>query len=127
MSALRSRLADVNPEIRLIKSIAVATLQDLALCSAYEAVSDYFLLDTKGRLPGGNGSQFDWSVLNAYEGPPPFILSGGIGPEDAGRIMALDNPHCIGIDCNSRFETAPAIKDIDTLRNFTRQLKNRAQ
>lgn len=126
MSVLRSQLAAVNPGIRLIKSIAVATLPDIERCRAYETVSDYFLLDTKGKLPGGNGIQFDWSVLSAYAGPLPFILSGGIGLEDAGRVAALDNPHFAGIDLNSRFEAAPAIKDIDTLRHFTRQLKDRA-
>ena len=47
----------------------------------YEAVCDYFLFDTKGKLPGGNGYTFNWNVLKDYPSTKPFFLSGGIGLE----------------------------------------------
>lgn len=106
------------PGVRIVKSLAVAGPEDLAQAEAYADVCDAFLFDTKGKLPGGNGRQFDWSVLQRYRGRLPFLLSGGIGPDDAQRIRAFDVPGCIGIDLNSRFETAPGLKDVDALRSF---------
>lgn len=106
------------PGVRIVKSLAVAGPEDLAQAEAYADVCDAFLFDTKGKLPGGNGHQFDWSVLQRYRGRLPFLLSGGIGPDDAQRIRAFDVPGCIGIDLNSRFETAPGLKDVDALRTF---------
>ena len=70
----------------------------------------------------GSGSQFDWSVLDAYDGDKPFLLSGGIGPDDAHRIQAFHHPQCIGIDLNSRFELSPGFKDINKLKTFIQAL-----
>ena len=106
------------PGVRIVKSLAVAGPEDLEQAEAYADVCDAFLFDTKGKLPGGNGRQFDWSVLQRYQGRLPFLLSGGIGPDDAQRIRAFEVPGCIGIDLNSRFETAPGLKDVDALRTF---------
>ena len=109
--------------VRVVKALAVNGPEDLAQTAVYEDVCDAFLFDTKGRLPGGNGQQFDWNVLRFYTGRLPFLLSGGIGPEDAQRIRAFDVPGCIGIDLNSRFETAPGLKDVEALRTFIETIK----
>ena len=69
-------------------------------------------------MVGGNGTKFDWSVLESYQGDTPFILSGGIGPEDAQKVKAFHHPRLAGIDLNSRFEIAPALKDINQLKQF---------
>ena len=124
LHALRESVADVNPDIRLIKSLAVKEPEDLAQTSAYEEVCDAFLFDAKGRLPGGNGHQFDWSVLKQYKGRLPFLLSGGIGPGDEARIREFDVPGCIGIDLNSRFETAPGLKDVQALKTFIESVRS---
>jgi len=73
---------------------------------------------------GGNGEKFDWQVLSHYEGSTPFLLSGGIGPEDAQRLKGFSHPRCIGIDLNSRFELAPGLKDIELLKRFIQTYKN---
>ena len=79
-------------------------------------------------LPGGTGCQFDWSILSAYHGSTPFLLSGGIGANDAQRLRALRAldgfpiEQCVGIDLNSRFEVAPALKDINKLKEFIKKL-----
>ena len=114
IAALKERL----PAVRIVKSLAVKGPEDLAQAASYEDVCDAFLFDTKGKLPGGNGQQFDWSVLRAYRGRLPFLLSGGIGPDDGARIRAFDVPGCLGIDLNSRFETAPGRKDVEALKSF---------
>ena len=119
ISTLKKRL----PAIRIIKSLAVASPEDLAQTAAYESVCEAFLFDAKGRLPGGNGYQFDWSVLRRYKGRLPFLLSGGIGPGDERRIREFSVPGCIGIDLNSRFETAPGLKDVAALRTFIETIR----
>ena len=105
-------------EWEIIKAFNIATPSDLESTKPYEGIADYFLFDTKGKSVGGNGEKFDWNVLNHYNGDTPFLLSGGIGPDDAERIkalFALDGfpiDKCIGIDLNSGFETAPAMKQL---------------
>jgi len=113
---------DIRPGIKFIKTISIGSRNDLAAYKDYEDCADYFLFDTKCAEVGGSGQQFDWSVLDAYDGPKPFLLSGGIGPDDAGRVRAFSHPRCVGIDLNSRFETAPAVKDIQKLKAFLDQL-----
>ena len=123
--SLRSLCGD---SIAIIKVFNIATAADLAATSPYAGLVDYFLFDTKGPSAGGNGEKFDWSILDAYNGDTPFLLSGGIGPDDAERILRstsgrsqgenYHHPKCIGIDLNSRFEIEPGIKDIIKLKTF---------
>ena len=121
------RVADGFPvDIRLIKALSISSRNDIATYRTYEGLVDFFLFDTKAQLPGGSGQQFDWSVLSAYDGNTPFLLSGGIGPDDAERLTDHPSPltskHCLGIDLNSRFEVAPALKDINKLKTFIESL-----
>ena len=115
---------DIRPGIKIIKAISVETVDDIATYKDYDDCVDYFLFDTKCKTVGGSGEQFDWSILDAYDGELPFLLSGGIGPDDAERVRAFHHPKCIGIDLNSRFETEPGIKDVDALRRFLSQLSH---
>ena len=122
---LRQAIADqgaatIPPQI--IKAFSIATSEDLEQVRVYEGLADYFLFDTKGPSAGGNGVQFDWQVLADYHGETPFLLSGGIGPEDAAHIRAFHHPRCIGIDLNSRFEQSPGLKDINKLKTFIQSL-----
>ena len=106
----------------IVKAFNIATKVDLEAVKPYEGIVDYFLFDTKGPSVGGNGAKFDWSVLADYVGATPFLLSGGIGPDDAARVRNFSHPRCIGIDLNSCFETAPAVKDTAALSRFLSQL-----
>lgn len=106
----------------IIKAISVKCREDIATYKAYEGMVDYFLFDTKAQLPGGSGQQFDWNILSAYDGKTPFLLSGGIGPEDAERIQAFHHPQCVGIDLNSRFEQSPGLKDVHKLKTFLQKI-----
>lgn len=114
---------DIRPGVQFIKAISVGGCNDIAAYKDYEDCADYFLFDTKCPTVGGSGSQFDWSVLEAYDSDVPFLLSGGIGPDDAKRVRNFHHPKCIGIDLNSRFETEPGLKDITKLKQFLEQLK----
>jgi phosphoribosylanthranilate isomerase len=114
--------AEALRPLSLIKAFNIACAEDLRQTEAYEGVVDYFLFDTKGKVVGGNGVKFDWSVLTSYHGETPFLLSGGIGPDDVEAVNSFRHPKCIGIDLNSRFEVEPALKDITKLRQFINQL-----
>ncbi len=114
--------------LKLIKAISVSGQDDIATYKTYEGLVDYFLFDTKCPSVGGSGQQFDWSVLSAYDGNTPFLLSGGIGPDDAEPLRALrvldgfPVEKCIGIDLNSRFEIAPGMKAAAALCKFLNEL-----
>lgn len=110
------------PATLVIKALNVSTTEDLEQTKAYEGLVDYFLFDTKGPSVGGNGTQYDWDILKAYQGTTPFLLSGGIGPDHAERVRTFYHPLLAGIDLNSRFEQSPAFKDISLLRRFLSQL-----
>ena len=127
LRTLRKALDETNSQAAtpaLIKAFPIATAADLAACADYEGVADYFLFDTHAALPGGNGRQFDWSVLADYDGTTPFLLSGGIGPDDSNRVRTFHHPRCIGIDLNSRFELSPGVKDVEALHKFLNQTDN---
>lgn len=125
IQSLRSLHGD---SIAIIKAFNIATADDLAQTKPYEGIVDYFLFDTKARQVGGNGTKFDWTVLAGYVGDTPFLLSGGIGPDDVERLRALrvldgfPVEKCAGIDLNSRFELAPGLKDIQQLKTFIQAL-----
>ena len=114
---------DIRKGIKIMKAISVKSDDDILKCKDYEGHVDYFLFDTKTPLKGGSGEQFDWSVLQSYDGATPFLLSGGIGPDDARRVRAFSHPRCIGIDVNSKFEKEPAFKDVDMLRKFISEVR----
>ena len=106
----------------VIKALSISNCEDITSHRKYEGMVDYFLFDTKSPSIGGSGKQFDWTVLEQYDGTTPFILSGGIGPEDVERVKAFQHPKCIGIDLNSRFEVVPGVKDINKLKTFIQSL-----
>ena len=114
----RTLIPDIAPDIKIIKALSIKEADDVKRWREYKGHADLLLFDTKCKCVGGSGEQFDWSVLEAYDGDIPFILSGGIGPEDVERIKTFCHPMCIGIDLNSKFETEPALKDVDKLKKF---------
>lgn len=114
---------DIRPGIKIIKAISVSDASDIQKYKEYVGTVDLFLFDTKCKTVGGSGQQFDWQVLEQYDGEVPFLLSGGIGPEDASRLHAFHHPKCIGIDLNSRFEIEPGVKDVEKLKGFLNEMQ----
>jgi phosphoribosylanthranilate isomerase len=89
----------------------------------WEGIAEHFLFDTAGPAPGGNGTRFRWSLLEAYAGATPFLLAGGLGPDAVEALAAFSHPRWAGVDLNSGFETAPGWKDADALRRFLDALR----
>ncbi len=97
---------------------------DFEILKSYESLVEKFLFDTKGKNKGGNGFTFNWEILKNYISKTPFILSGGIGIEEVENIKEVLkwNLPIYGIDVNSKFETAPGLKNIDELKKFKNEL-----
>ena len=119
---IRNLRRTLGEGVKMMKAISVKDVADIATYKDYADCADYFLFDTKCKTVGGSGQQFDWSVLQAYDGEVPFLLSGGIGPDDSERVNAFQHPKCIGVDLNSRFESAPGVKDVALLRTFLSEI-----
>lgn len=107
----------------LIKAFSISLPKDMLAISAYKGLCDYYLFDTKTPQYGGSGNQFDWNLLHRYNGNTPFLLSGGINPYSVKAIREFHHPKLAGIDINSRFETAPGIKDVERIEKFVQELR----
>lgn len=110
--------------LRVIRALGIASAADAERAADY-AMADLLLFDTKTPQRGGSGRRFDWDALAAYSGDVPFLLSGGITPQSADDILAFTHPRFAGIDINSGFETAPALKDAEAIRLFIQKLKGK--
>lgn len=104
------------PHVALWKAISIATAEDLVQTCSY-TTPECFVFDTRTPLYGGSGTRFDWGLLEHYQGRQPFLLSGGISPENIQEALTLRHPRCIGLDLNSGFESAPAFKSTQLLSN----------
>ena len=122
--AFCSRLRSVLPlDLGLIKMVGISSKSDMKATTAYTPFVDYFLFESPCNGYGGSGKKLDWSLLEQYEGSKPFILTGGIGPDDAEEIETLTHPSFAGIDLNSRFELSPGLKDTEKLRTFINKIR----
>lgn len=106
-------------QARVIKAIRVENLKSI---SDTRWPADAVLFDTaiKG-MRGGTGVSFEWSWLRAYRGQAPFILSGGLKPENVARAIRIARPY--GVDVSGGVEKAPGIKDPQKIREFIRRAK----
>jgi len=107
--------------IEVIKAVDPRASQ--AELDSYTEVVDYLLFDSAGEGSGGTGRKFDWNLLESLQLATPFLLSGGIGPDDAVRIRSLQIKSLLGVDVNSRFELLPAQKDVESLKHFIIELR----
>ncbi len=124
-NALRTALkasAKGTGRIGIIKVFSIKGPFDFKRLQPYETACDYFLFDTKGALPGGNGFAFDWRLLEGYPSHKPYFLSGGIGPDELPQLRDfMQGPearYCHAVDVNSRFETEPGKKKAGSLTRF---------
>jgi phosphoribosylanthranilate isomerase len=125
---LKQDLKDKNlkqVQIKIIKVFSINDEFDFELLTPFELVCDFFLFDTKGKLPGGNGYTFDWKVLNNYPSKKPFFLSGGIGADEINSIKEILKTQLPihALDLNSKFETAPGLKDKAVFENFQKKIE----
>lgn len=108
--------------VALIKAFGVNDSFNFDVLNGYQDAVDFFLFDTQTAEHGGSGKTFNWERLDNYTLKLPYFLSGGIGPEHVIRIKGIMDPRLYAIDLNSRFELAPAMKNIELLTTFKNEL-----
>lgn len=109
---------DIRQGVRIIKTLTIISPEDIGQYKEYEGVADMLLFQMKSLE-----EQPDWQMLSDYDGQTPFLLGGGISPDDAERILSFRHPQFAGVSVSSRFETAPGVKDIDAVRRFVATLR----
>ena len=107
---------DIHAGIKIMKRIVITKREDIEKYKEYVEGVDYFLFDIQDNLK-------DWSILEAYDGKFPFLVSGNIGTEDIEKIKGFSHPKFYGISVNEKFETAPAVKDVALLKDFLEKVK----
>lgn len=114
-----------HKSLEIIKVFGIKDNFNFTQLEPYENEVDYFLFDTKGKERGGNGVQFDWSVLKEYPFSKPFFLSGGIGLNDFREIQKIKDSGLpvYAVDINSKFESKPGLKNIKEVKNFKNKLE----
>jgi phosphoribosylanthranilate isomerase len=114
---------------KVIKAFSIKDTFDFSVLVPYEKVCDYYLFDTKGKLPGGNGYAFNWDILTDYPSTKPFFLSGGIGLDQVEDLKKFQessaSEYCFAIDVNSKLEIEAGLKNIEELRMFKQNLSFR--
>ncbi|MFD2871673.1 phosphoribosylanthranilate isomerase [Mucilaginibacter ximonensis] len=102
--------------VQVLKAFGVNEDFDFEQLKDYVGKVDHFLFDTKTDAHGGSGKTFNWDILNKYTLEVPFFLSGGLSLDNLDQINKIKHPQFYGVDLNSKFETAPGLKDIEKLK-----------
>jgi phosphoribosylanthranilate isomerase len=110
-------------KVTVIKAFGLDNNFDFDQLSAYAGKVDYLLFDTKTSIHGGSGQTFNWNILDKYKLNIPFFLSGGLSLDNLETLTKITHPQFYGVDLNSRFETAPGMKDIEKLKQAFNLLK----
>jgi phosphoribosylanthranilate isomerase len=118
------RVADIKKMfgVQVMKAVRIAGPDDIARAADFIAVSDRLLFDAQapadmaGALPGGNGLAFDWSLLAEKEWPLPWMLSGGLTPENLAAAVTATGAVCV--DVSSGVEASRGVKDPEKIGRF---------
>lgn len=118
------RVADIRTRYGLpvMKAVGVADEGDLAAVFDYSLVADQLLIDAKppqnAALPGGNGLSFDWRLVAQRRWLRPWMLAGGLTPENVAEAIRLTNAR--QVDVSSGVESATGIKDHARIKAFVK-------
>ncbi|WP_421905354.1 phosphoribosylanthranilate isomerase [Mameliella sp.] len=121
------RVAEVRARwgLPVMKAVGVGAAEDLEKLAVYQQVADQILVDAKppkgADLPGGNGLAFDWKVIAGRRWSRPWMLAGGLTPENVGLAVAMTGT--AQVDVSSGVESAPGIKDLGKVRAFVEAAK----
>lgn len=120
VQAIKSRF-----NIPVIKAFAISAADDLDQVAAYIPVIDWILFDAKApassNIAGGNGVAFDWTILKDKKFSKPWMLSGGLTPENVADALNILNPDAV--DVSSGVESSRGVKDAQKVRDFIAAVK----
>lgn len=112
--------------LKVIKVFSINSGFDFEKTRPFQACAKFFLFDTQTPQYGGSGKKFDWQLLQNYPNQLPVFLSGGIDLPDAQGILNIKDLNIHAIDINSRFETAPGVKNIEKIKQFFHAIRQKA-
>lgn len=116
------RVSEIRTRIGLpvMKALGVADADDLKAIDSYAKVADQLLIDAKppktSDLPGGNGLSFDWRLVSNRRWTVPWMLAGGLSPDNVGEAIALTGAR--QLDVSSGVETSPGVKEPELIKAF---------
>lgn len=120
-----ARAADIRGKFGrpVMKALPVSNRDDLKAADLYAAV-DWLLFDAQGTdaMPGGNGLPFDWTLLKDFQSPLPWMLAGGLTPQNVAEAVTTLNPPAV--DVSSGVEASRGVKDAAKIRAFLKAVKN---
>ncbi|GAA6163375.1 phosphoribosylanthranilate isomerase [Pelagimonas sp. KU-00592-HH] len=122
-----ARVAELRARYGLpvMKAVGIAEEADLIALKDYGMVADQLLVDAKppkgADLPGGNGLAFDWRLVNRKYWPCPWMLAGGLTPENVAEAVRMTGAR--QVDVSSGVESAPGVKDVEKIRAFVAAAK----
>ena len=112
--------------VEIMKALPIGSADDVAHVAGFLDVADRILLDAKppkgADRPGGLGESFDWQLLKALDPSVPFMLSGGLKPDNVAQAGREVRP--FGIDVSSGVETAPGVKNKMLIEAFIRNARS---
>lgn len=128
------RCAEMGVEFAMdvIKALPIASADDIARASEYAEAADMMLFDARppgdAKRPGGHGVAFDWSLLEAYQSATPYLLAGGLTPENVAEAVGAPKSDAFaGVDVSSGVESAMGVKDNGLIERFIAAAKNAAK
>ena len=121
------RVAEIKDKYKMpvMKAIRVREESDLDGIEGFEAAADWLLFDSKpeqATLPGGTGHKFDWSLLEGRSFSKPWMLGGGLTPENVADALTQLSPDAV--DVSSGVESAPGQKDSRKIKAFIDTVKS---
>lgn len=111
-------------DCKIWKAIGVSAHEDLHMAGAFDA-ADRLLIDARppqgAAMKGGHGSAFDWSILDGWDAPKPWILAGGLTPSNIAQAIRVTSARAV--DVSSGVERARGVKDGALVEAFIRAVK----
>lgn len=117
------RVAEIknNFKLPIIKALSISSKKDLEKAKEYESICDWLLFDAQGEESGGNGKTFDWGILKNYKSNLPWMLAGGLTPQNVAHAIKILSPDAV--DVSSGVESVKGIKDASKIRSFLESIK----
>jgi phosphoribosylanthranilate isomerase len=116
----RVRAIRARSGLPVMKAVGIASADDLPALDAHVQVADQILVDAKpprgADLPGGNGLAFDWRLIAGRRWPVPWMLAGGLTPDNVAEAIRLTG--AAQVDVSSGVERAPGEKDPARIADF---------
>ena len=108
----------------VMKAFRVKSQADITASQLYYDIADWLLFDADSGnpdLPGGTGHQFDWSLVSDLQISKPWMLAGGLNPDNVADAKAQTSARYF--DVSSAVESQKGVKDHNLIQQFVDAVK----